>query len=397
MVDEHVQRVRWARCSIGSILVACLAGCGVGGGPRGGSLPGVVVRPAPEVRFPGIAQQSHPEGTVIVDCNSPAHWDGDTLYMFYSGGHPHRSHGSDFLHLGASTRSSLDNQAAWDHSQQGPRWAEATYKAPGGKLYMWYHNEPHPSCGQQHLTAPRIGAAVSTDNGLHFTDLGLILEAPPDSLACDTPNKYFTGGNGDFCVNVDREHRYVYFFISTYNCDVAEQGVAVARMACADLDAPAGKVWKWYQGKWQDPGRGGHVSPIFPGDWHKNDANAFWGPSVHWNHYLNQWVMLLNRAQDKDWAQEGIYISFNPDIANPNGWSPARKILDRAELHVELSLGPIQWYPQVIGLDATKRETDKLAGQRARLFVAGMSRYELEFYALTPLDRAYRHAKLPRP
>jgi hypothetical protein len=83
--------------------------------------------------------------------------------------------------------------------------------------------------------------------------------------------------------------------------------------------------------------------------------------------------MLLNLSKDKDWVQEGVYLSFNSDISNPRGWSPPHKILEPAVLEGS------KWYPQVIGLDAAARETDKLAGRTARLFVAGSSKWEIEF------------------
>jgi hypothetical protein len=132
-----------------------------------------------------------------------------------------------------------------------------------------------------------------------------------------------------------------------------------------------GKVWKWHQGQWTEPGLGGRVTPIFPAriDWHRADADAFWGPSIHWNHHLRRYVILLNRAKDKDWTQEGVYVTFNRDLANPAGWSQPEKILDGQRRD--------HWYPQVIGLDSAKRETDKLAGKTARLFVRGQSRWEI--------------------
>ena len=48
--------------------------------------------------------------------------------------------------------------------------------------------------------------------------------------------------------------------------------------------------------------------------WHDADdrVDAFWGPAVHWNTALEQYVMLLNRAKDENYAQEGIYVSFAP-------------------------------------------------------------------------------------
>ena len=41
----------------------------------------------------------------------------------------------------------------------------------------------------------------------------------------------------------------------------------------------------------------------------------FWGPAIHWNTYLEQYVMLLNRAKDDQFGQEGIYVSFSPTLA----------------------------------------------------------------------------------
>ena len=254
----------------------------------------------------------------------------------------------------------------------GARWIEATHKARDGKLYMWYHNEPPLPGGR---TAPRIGTMVSTDNGLSWRDLGIVIKAPPGSNNDASANKYFVGGNGDFTVIADHENEYLYFYTSTYHKDTAEQGVAVARMRYEDRDGPIGKVFKWHKGEWTQPGLGGQVTPIFTvqTDWHKPDADAFWGPSIHWNTHLKTWVMLLNRAKDKDWAQEGIYASFNPDLGAPAGWTQPVKILDAADLEKS------KWYPQVVGIDTSRDETDKLAGKVARLFAAGVSKWEITF------------------
>jgi hypothetical protein len=330
-----------------------------------------IIRPASRLEMPGVVHETtDPKAAGDVDCSSPIHWDGDTMYMFYSTGHPFRSSGSDLLGLSRpSQRVSFDNEAGW---KMGGRWIESTYKADDGRLYMWYHNEPPLSPNR---TAPRIGTMVSEDNGLTWRDLGIVLEAPAGSNNPDSANKYFVGGNGDFAVVADRKQKYVYFFVSTYNADIKEQGVAVARMPSRDRDQPRDKVFKWHRGRWTEPGIGGHVTPIFPAtiDWHRADADAFWGPSIHWNTHLNIWVMLLNRAKDKDWTQEGIYISFNRSLSDPAGWTKPVKILDAGELEKS------RWYPQVVGTDAAKRETDKLAGNTARLFVAGLSKWKIVF------------------
>jgi hypothetical protein len=318
------------------------------------------------------ADSPAPDRPGDTDCNSPAHWDRSTLYVFNSAGHPWRGSGPDLFHLSASyARCEYDNQV------NGGRWIECTWKAEDGILYGWYHNEPGGLCPGTHLTAPRIGAVRSTDNGLHWQDLGLILDAPPNSLNCSSTNYYFAGGNGDFCIAVDLDRRFIYFFISTYAGSLAEQGVSLARLLYADKDQPVGKVWKWRHGQWIEPGLGGHVTAILPArqDWHRPDVDAFWGPSIHWNHYLGQYVMLLNRAIDRHWKQEGVYVSYNRDLANPAGWTLPRKILD--------NLRPDQWYPSIIGLDPARCETDKLAGRTARLFVRGRSEWEITFLKST--------------
>ena len=328
-------------------------------------LPKAVLREAPLVQMRGADSKS-PQQPGDSDCNSPAHWNGGTLYVFNSAGHPWRSAGPDLLHLDQDYR-----RCTYDNQVNSGRWIECTCPASDNVLFGWYHNEPGGLCPGTHLTAPRIGAVRSTDNGATWHDLGLVLEAPPNTLNCGTTNYYFAGGHGDFSAILDRQGRYLYFLMSTYYGPPSEQGVAVARMLWQDRDNPVGKVQKWHQGQWSQPGLGGRLTPIFPvkQDWHRPDVDAFWGPSIHWNTHLSQYVLLLNRAIDRHWKQEGIYVSFNADLANPAGWSTPVKILD--------SPGADRWYPQVIGLD--KGETDKLAGRVARLFVRGQSRWEIVF------------------
>jgi hypothetical protein len=114
----------------------------------------------------------------------------------------------------------------------------------------------------------------------------------------------------------------------------------------------------------------GRVRPIFAAQesWQAENSDAFWGPSVHWNTHLEKWVMLINRACcAPGWPQEGIYASFNDDLSNTGGWSSPEKILDDTG-----------WYPQVLGLGPD--ETDSIAGERARFYIYGHSRWELIFH-----------------
>ena len=103
--------------------------------------------------------------------------------------------------------------------------------------------------------------------------------------------------------------------------------------------------------------------------WHDgdSDADAYWGPSVHWNTYLEQYVMLVNRARNESFDNEGIYVAFSPALDDPGAWTSPRKLMSGGG-----------WYPQVAGIEAGTG-TDKVAGQRARFFLTGKSEQMIEF------------------
>jgi hypothetical protein len=220
------------------------------------------------------------------------------------------------------------------------------------------------------LTTPVIGAMVSSNGGESFRDLGIILNSGYPAN-CEAGNGYFAGGHGDFTVLLDKEHQFFYFYFGNYSGPDASQGVAVARLAFADRADPAGHVRKFYDGAWEEPGQEGKVTAILPASvpWGQPNTDAFWGPSLHWNTFLNQYVMLLNRTCcEPRWPAEGIYVSFNGELASPYNWSLPQKILEGVDAG---------WYPQIIGLEPGM--SDKLAGQTARFFVGSDSRFEIHF------------------
>lgn len=346
------------RCIVLALLLAC-AGCEVVHIIPNDSSIRAVLRAAPHYSFPGGGRDSS-------DCNCPAHWDGDTLFVFNSCNGLRRSSGPGLFTM--STVVDVELNDIIDNS--GPYWIESTWKDADGTLYAWYHNEPSGICPGTTLTVPRIGAAVSYDNGRTFIDLGLIIETR-DTINCNAQNGYDAGGNGDFSVLPDSAHEYFYFFFSIYGGNLWEQGVAVARMRFADRKSPVNNVWKWSEGGWSEPGLKGMATPIFPAvkNWADSATDAFWGPSVHWNTHINRYVILLNRAKGPPgYNQEGSYVTFNQDIGDPYGWTTPVKVFDGG-----------LWYPQVIGTDPTKKETDKLAGRVARFFMHGISDWEILF------------------
>jgi hypothetical protein len=318
-----------------------------------------------------------------VDSNSPATWDlvrgRETLFVMTSyNGRPSTAEGPDLRELGKPTPIVLE---PWPG---GGVWMEAIVADASGTWYGYYHNEigAHDECGSDQKVIPRIGAARSEDRGRTWQSLGIILEAPPRSYECDTPNKYFVGGVGDFSVQLDHESQNLYFFYSTYLRNERLQGVAVARLTWADRDSPSGRMMMWRDRTWIPATHLGPLDettrwlyppafPIFPAadSWHDEDnkVDAFWGPSVHWNTHLEQYVMLVSRARDDWFTPEGVYVSFAPDLDNPRNWSTPVGILAGGK-----------WYPQVMGADEDEG-TDKVAGEWARFFMAGTSEYIAHF------------------
>jgi hypothetical protein len=333
--------------------------------------PGVMLHRAARLRLPGPA-----------DSNSPAIWslvDGVDRFavMTSIAGAPSLSTGSSLTDL----RSPRFTPVA---GSTGGVWMEAVVRDPDGTWYGFYHNELVAEvCGATNKMTPRIGAARSEDEGATWVDLGPVIQMPSWTVECETPNVYFTGGVGDFSVILDADSTYLYLFYSQYPAKVRGQGVAIARLAWADRDEPVGRVFVWRDEGWvparrfvsgeDDPIRWLYpiATPIYPAaeSWHDDDetVDAFWGPSVHWNSYLERYVMLLNRARNVEWTNEGIYVAFASSLDQPRAWSTPTRILEGG-----------RWYPQVIGLEPG-RGTDKLAGQFARFFMSGESDHIVQF------------------
>jgi hypothetical protein len=264
-------------------------------------------------------------------------------------------------------------------------WIESVVGDEAGAWYGYYHHEvPAEACRRPDRAVVAIGSARSLDRGRTWEDLGIILEAPPDSHACRSTNRYVIGGSGDVGVMLDADRQDLFLFFSQYSKDPTAQGVAVARLSWADRDAPVGRAMIWQQGvwlparrvvppdgsavdRWEYPAGTPLVRVTEP--WHDGDkkADAFWGPSIHWNTYLERYVMLLNRARDEEFHNEGIYVSYANALDDPRNWTRPRKIMDGGG-----------WYPQVAGLEPSSG-TDKQAGQRARFLLTGRSERLIEF------------------
>jgi hypothetical protein len=325
---------------------------------------------SPRVPTARLIAASRVELPAPIDSSNPAVWslaEGvQRLFVISSwGGIPVRSSGTtlESLHNGGPV-------AFASHPGHGV-WFEAIIPADEGTWYGYYHHErPADVCGRPDRQLPRIGAMRSSDRGHTWEDLGIILDAPAGAEACESANRFVLGGVGDVTAALDAEGKDVYLYFSQYSRDPSVQGVAAARLSWADRDEPAGKAFVWRDGAWlPDAQLSGTplVRAAQPFHDRSPGSDVFWGPSIHWNTYLNQYVMLLNRARDDQFGQDGIYVSFSPVLDDPSQWSAPVKILNGGS-----------WYPQVIGTE-TGTGSDRQAGKRARFFMTGRSDRLIEF------------------
>lgn len=315
-----------------------------------------------------------------VDSNVPMVWDlvdgMPTLFAFASwGGVPALLQGPE---LSALRRIGAITVAP--HPGNGI-WMEAVVPDESGTWYGYYHHEvPADVCGRPDRTVLSIGSARSRDHGVTWENLGIILEGAPGTEACASTNRFLVGGVGDPAGILDAGHAFLYLYFSQYGKGASNQGVAIARMPWADRDQPQGTLTVLNEGAWL-PARlrsedsagvweypaGTSLLPV--GDpWHDGDyaVDAYWGASIHWNTYLDQYVMLLNRARNENFDNEGIYVSFAPGLDDMGAWSKPQKLMSGGG-----------WYPEVAGLEANG--SDRQAGQRARFFLTGRSTSLIEF------------------
>jgi hypothetical protein len=343
------------------------------------SVPRASLTPASAMTLPGG-----------VDSNSPAIWnleDGERrLFVMTSfDGIPRIASGTALERLGPAADVTFES-----HPGHGV-WMEAIVFDDVETWYGYYHNEwPASRCGRDDRMVSRIGAAKSVDNGRTWHDLGPVIQSPQSATSCQSNNRYIIGGVGDLSVMLDDNKHYLYFFFSQYQQQREAQGVAVARLVWADRDRPAGRLALWRDGIWDAEAGRRELQQTIPGSmrrrlewtypaatplvaptyaWHDTDdrVDAFWGPSVHWNTALQQYVMLLNRSKDESYSQEGIYVSFSPRLDDPSLWTAPAKILNGG-----------RWYPQVVG-SANGSGTDKHAGASARFFMSGRSDWIINF------------------
>ncbi len=123
-------------------------------------------------------------------------------------------------------------------------------------------------------------------------------------------------------------------------------------ISMAISDHPQALPGTWYKlcdNNFTQPGMGGRHQRIEvlvgPGG-----VAAGCNPSVHWNTFLQKWVMVWSSWQGK------MYMSHSPDLLN---WQPPQLVL-------EPKYGYRAWYPTIISAE----EGDNVCGEKGKLYYA---------------------------
>lgn len=373
----------------------------------------------------------------FVDCNMAEAWIGDTFRIFPGKygedpvwGYSNELEFADGKNADEAFLRKMEeftdpimppNVPPGQKGLHGAVWFETVYQSPDDKtgktLYALYHNENYPETlpydsttgegyknekwptGLTHDSSVaavcRIGIMKSVDGGRGWEDKGIIIEdlQPRIILKPFNTQRTFAAGVGDPSAVANGDYLYVFYGEYGYpgiydektydpNIEMSGQCISVARIKLDELDQPAGKALRW-NGKEFAAAFNGIGNPVASLQISKADGGGpasaaetgfHWGPSVSWNTYLNQWVMLMGHVTGPFWRGSKVYISFNPnkDLGignNSQQWSKPQLLLDKP--------GHILWYPSLQPMntaeDVKNRNTCLKLGQQARLFFKDMT------------------------
>ena len=265
--------------------------------------------------------------------------DEEGYIMFWAEFESHRSVGrSQFVEdqEELSPRSAVfggrGNFNSWDN---GGSWLMSVFRVSQDSFVGFYHAEDHwyPHTSND-IAWKSLGVTYSADKGKSWSGGRQIITS---SIA--KPNSPTWGGTGDCCVVWDHINK-------RWMCYFQEHWISMA-ISTDPLGAPG--TWKkYYYGDFTQDGLRGEQMPL-PGLQNYPGGN----PSVHWNTYLNKWVMVWH-----GWAPARIYLSVSKDGVI---WEQPQAIISSA-------ISGQAWYPTIIG------NTDVEAGQIARIYYADIAK-----------------------
>ena len=216
------------------------------------------------------------------------------------------------------------NYPSYGYMGGGPVYQVLAGMAGTGNLLATYHAE----LPNDPLYAA-LGLAASTDNGLHWTDLGEIIRL---NQAYAVGLDVWEIGDGPLLLSPDHKYFYLYFpdwiangtlhATTTTNVSVARAPVAsVLEAAFGSARPHTVSFEKFYAGSWHlQPGIGGASTDLSP-------KSAYRGYiDIHYNGALQRYVMIISDDTDfayaesidgLTWTTPALLGTFGPIAAYP--------------------------------------------------------------------------------
>lgn len=220
-------------------------------------------------------------------------------------------------------------KGSYNYLAGGPIYED---QSSGARL-MLYHAEKHFGNAQNYYTT--LGLAVSRDPaGLQFEDLGLVVES---NIPSPLYHSIDMGGGSLSVLNGDLYIHYRDYLANGTSAELAAAKAPLSTVLANALNRQNTSFTKYYNGAWNQPGRGGLASPLEIG----NPGNSW--SSVAYNSYLNQLVMVSSQMSQTDGGN--LYMSTSSDGVN---WGARQAIVT--------DIGE-QFYPSLIGTGADPAKT----------------------------------------
>ena len=240
--------------------------------------------------------------------------------------------------ISANPDSSVNpNYPSYTYMGGGPVFQVPAGMTGAGNLLLVYHAEILNDA----LYAV-LGLATSSDNGLHWTDLGEIIRLNQSFAPGLDP---FEIGDGPLVLSPDGKFFYLYFpdwlangtphITTTTNVSIARARVdAVLAAAFGSTRQYAVPFEKFYRGTWDlQPGIGGASTDLNP----KSQYQGYL--DIHFNRALNRYVMIISNDTNFGYSEsvDGLEWTLPTQLG---------------------AFGPIAAYPTAVGLGADPHVLD---------------------------------------
>jgi hypothetical protein len=169
-----------------------------------------------------------------------------------------------------------------------------------------------------------LGLAISTDKGLHWTDIGEIIRVN-QPFSYEGVGMPFAIGDPPLMLSPDGQYFYVYF--QDWLNNGVQTNLSVARAPIAEVlrEAFGGNVHraapfqKYYQNAWDQPGIGGASTDLAP-NWYYGG-----GLIAAYNSYLHRYLIFNSDSQNYSYAESPDGLHWTDSVylgtlgVNPNG------------------------------------------------------------------------------